>query len=69
LASRVNFPVIPVTVSGTSKIMPKGKFRINSGTITVTFGKPIITENVKNKADEIALMENVREIIIKNMEN
>ncbi len=67
LASRVGYPIIPVSISGSSKIMPKGKFRIKSGTISVHFGEPISTDNVSNRAEEIALMENVREIVIKNL--
>ncbi len=67
LASRVGYPIIPVSVSGSSKIMPKGKFKIKSGTINIHFSEPINTENVKSRKDEIALMEQVREIVIKNM--
>lgn len=67
LASRVGYPIVPISISGTSKILPKGKFKIKSGTITVHFDKPITTENIKTKVDEVNLMENVREIIIRNI--
>ena len=67
LASRVGYPIIPVTLSGTDKILPKGKFKIKSGTIYIHFDKPITTENVKTRKDEIELMEKVREIVIKNL--
>lgn len=67
LASRVGYPIIPVSISGSNRIMPKGKFKIRSGKIIVHFGEPIATDNVNTRAEEIALMENVREIVIKNL--
>jgi len=69
LASKVGFPIIPVSVGGASKILPKGKFKIKSGTIYVHFGRPIPTENISNRKDEVQLMEKVRGIVIQNMEN
>jgi 1-acyl-sn-glycerol-3-phosphate acyltransferase len=67
LASKVGFPIIPVSVSGASKILPKGKFKIKSGTIYIHFDKPISTENVKNRREELELMGKVRDIIIGNL--
>ena len=67
LASKVGFPVIPVTVSGASEILPKGKFKIKRGTIYVHFDKPISTENILSRKDELDLMEKVRDIIISNL--
>jgi 1-acyl-sn-glycerol-3-phosphate acyltransferase len=66
LASQVGFPIIPVTISGSDKIMPKGTFRLKSGTIHVHFDKPISTENVKSRHDEIEMMNRVREIVVAN---
>ncbi len=68
LASRVGFPIVPVSISGAEKILPKGKFMIKGGTINVHFEKPILTDNIKNRKDEIDLMEKVREIIIAHRE-
>jgi 1-acyl-sn-glycerol-3-phosphate acyltransferase len=67
LASRVGFPIIPVSVSGASEILPKGKFKIKHGTIYVHFCRPVSTENISNRKDEIELMEKVRGIIIENI--
>ncbi len=67
LASRVGYPIIPVSISGADKILPKGKFRIKRGTINIHFDKPISTENIKNRKDELDLMEKVRDIIIQNI--
>ena len=66
LAATSGHPVIPVTVSQSQKIMPKGKFQIKKGTIKINFSKPIDTSEVKNRKDQIELMEKVRNIIIKN---
>ncbi len=68
LASRVGFPIVPVSISGAEKILPKGKFAIRGGTINVHIEKPILTDNIKNRKDEIDLMEKVREIIISHRE-
>ena len=67
LASKVGFPIIPVSISGASEILPKGKFKIKSGTIYVHFDKPISTENVSSRKDELDLMQKVRDIIISNL--
>jgi 1-acyl-sn-glycerol-3-phosphate acyltransferase len=69
LAARVGFPIVPVTVTGASKILPKGKFKIKSGTIYIHFDKPISTENIQNRRDELELMEKVRDIIICNLKD
>ncbi len=66
LASRVGYDIIPVSISGATRLLPKGEFLLKSGTITVHFDKPIPTDGIKNKIDEIALMEKVRDVVIKN---
>ncbi len=67
LAVRSGYPIIPVSISGTNKILPKGSFQIKSGTITVKFGEPISTANISSRKDEIDLMNKVRDIIIQNL--
>ncbi len=68
LASRAGFPIVPVSISGAQKILPKGKFKIKSGTVQVHFDKPIITGNISSRKDELDLMAKVREIVIRNIE-
>ena len=43
LAEECNVPVVPITISGTEKVMPKGRFAIRpgKGTVTVQFHDPI----------------------------
>lgn len=66
LASKTLVPIIPVTINGASKILPKKSLRLQGGTLEIIFGEPIPTDTVKNKNDELALMEKVRNEIIKN---
>jgi 1-acyl-sn-glycerol-3-phosphate acyltransferase len=66
LATKTGLPIVPVTISGSHKILPKGKFKINKGTITVRFDKPVDTSYISSRKDEIELMNKVREIIISN---
>lgn len=66
LASHSGYPIVPITINGTEKILPKGTFKLKSGTIYLHFDKPIPTDNIKTKQDELALMEKVRNIIISN---
>jgi 1-acyl-sn-glycerol-3-phosphate acyltransferase len=41
LAMQCNVPVVPVTIAGSHYIMPKQRFAIRPGTVTVTFHDPI----------------------------
>jgi len=66
LASKVGYPVIPVTINGASSILPKGKLNIQSGTMHIHFDKPIPTGHLNTRQDEIDLMETVRSKIIEN---
>ena len=68
LASRVGFPIVPVSISGAQKILPKGKLKIKGGTVNVHFDKPIITGSISSRKNELELMEKVREIVIQNIE-
>lgn len=66
LAAKVHLPIVPVTINGASKLLPKGKLKIKSGELSVHFSEPIEFEELKNKNDELALMDRVRNEIIKN---
>jgi len=60
LASECNVPVVPVTISGTEKLMPKARFSITPGTVTVQFHPPIEPADF---GDRDKLMATVREVI------
>jgi 1-acyl-sn-glycerol-3-phosphate acyltransferase len=68
LAAQVGYPIVPVSIIGSEKIMPKGTFKLKSGLVKLIIDKPISTENIKNKSDEVNLMDKIRNIIQKNKE-
>ena len=39
-------PIIPITVSGTQRITPKGQLRSHAGRVKIRYGKPIPTRGV-----------------------
>ena len=69
MASAVGYPIIPVSISGSNKIMPKGTFKLKPGIISVHFDKPISTENIKSRQDEIDLMKKVYNIVVSHHAN
>ena len=68
LAAKVGYPIVPVTIIDSDKIMPKGTFKLRRGIIKMIFDKPINTENVKSKVDELQLMDNIKLIMQNNKE-
>jgi 1-acyl-sn-glycerol-3-phosphate acyltransferase len=60
LATECNVPVVPVTIGGSHYIMPKQRFAICPGTVTVTFHDPI---EPKDFGDRECLMAKVRSAI------
>ena len=66
LATKVGYPIIPTTILGSNKIMPKGTYKLKRGTIKVHFDKPITSEGIETRQQEIDLMNKVRDIIISN---
>jgi len=60
LAEQCQVPVVPVTISGSHSVMPKGRFSIKPGLVTVLFHKPI--EPAEFGSREV-LMQKVRAAI------
>lgn len=58
MASRA--PVVPVTIAGATRMLPKGSTRLRSGTVTVTFHPPLYPADYSEKEE---LMEAVRSAI------
>ncbi len=56
-------PVVPVSISGSTKIMPKGEIKIFPSTIYITIHDPIGTENY-SKENITELMEIVRARVV-----
>lgn len=66
LAAKSGVPIIPVTINGTFRIMKKGTWRVDPSDITIVLEKPIHTEGMNGKDDELKLMEQVRQAIAKH---
>jgi len=60
LAMECGVPVVPVTITGTHDAMPKGRFAIKPGVVTVIFHPPIEPDNFSSRE---CLMEKVRAAI------
>jgi len=65
LAIKSKVPIVPIAISGSRDIVPKGKLAVSPGEIRILIGHPIETENCALK-DREWLMKKVREIISKN---
>jgi 1-acyl-sn-glycerol-3-phosphate acyltransferase len=57
LAMESGAPVVPVSIAGATRMLPKGSTKLRSGTITVTFHPPL---HPADYSDKEALMEAVR---------
>jgi len=60
LAEECKVPVVPITISGTEKVMPKARFAIRPGMVTVEFHDPIEPSNF---GERDCLMAKVRAAI------
>lgn len=63
LAVKAGVPIVPLIINGTFKILPKGSFNVQAANISVTLGKPIATEGLSGKEDEMKLMDQVHHTI------
>jgi 1-acyl-sn-glycerol-3-phosphate acyltransferase len=62
LALEAQVPILPVTVSGSRRLAPKGSLRVDSGRVRVHYGKPLATRGLALE-DREALKQRVREAI------
>jgi 1-acyl-sn-glycerol-3-phosphate acyltransferase len=60
LAEQSGVPVVPVTIMGTHYVMPKGRFSIEPGVVTLVFHKPIEPAEFRSREE---LMAKVRAAI------
>ncbi len=67
LAIQAGVPVIPLTVTGSREVLPKGSLRIRPGTITVRVGKPIDPRSFSVEEKE-RLMARVRSVMEEALE-
>ena len=60
LAAETGFPIVPVTILGTEKMMPKGSMIVKPGTATLVFHSPIHSTQFASREE---LMQAVRNAI------
>lgn len=65
LAMEAGAPVVPVSIGGATRLLPKGSVSLKSGTVTITFHSPIDPASYGSKED---LMEAVRTAIASALE-
>jgi 1-acyl-sn-glycerol-3-phosphate acyltransferase len=66
VALEKNLPVLPVTVNGSRKVLPKGSVEFHPGRIEVVVGDPIDTRGwARERMEE--LMARTRETIASNL--
>jgi len=65
LAIKSKVPIIPIAITGSREIMPKGKLTATPGEIRIRIDHPIETQNYSLK-DRKSLMEKVSKTISKN---
>ena len=67
LACQLGLPILPLTISNSGNLQPKGKIAIKPGTITMTFSPPIMTPTDYNKAEIERIMEETKEAIASHL--
>lgn len=63
MAMKVGAPILPVSISGSSKIMAKGKFVIHPGRVRITVHDPVPTEG-HTLDDRQLIMDRVRQALL-----
>ena len=66
IALKSQAPILPMTICGTRKIMPKGEWRIHPGKVRILMDPPIETAGL-SAGQEGELSARVRNIILKNL--
>ncbi len=66
MAIKAGAPIVPISISGTRKIMPKGKFEIHPGVERITVHNPVSTEG-RTLDDREKIMEQVRQAILSGL--
>lgn len=63
LAVRSGVPIVPVTINGSYRILPKKSLRIRPGTVTLVLGRPIEPAPKNGKQSEFQLSDQVHRAI------
>jgi 1-acyl-sn-glycerol-3-phosphate acyltransferase len=67
MALKAGVPIIPISVSGSHNIMPKGKFVMRPGGVRITFHETVATEGLAIE-DRQVIIDRVRQAILAGLE-
>lgn len=67
LAVRAGVPIVPVTIKGSYRILPRHSWRVRPGIITLVLDKPIEPPKANGKLTELGLRDTVHMIIENNL--
>jgi 1-acyl-sn-glycerol-3-phosphate acyltransferase len=67
LALKIKGDIVPVSIVGTHRIVPKGSLRVQKGKATMVIGKPILIKDYSKKTMD-QLMERVHEAMAQQMQ-
>ena len=66
LAAKSGVPIVPISINGSFKILPKSSLDIRPSPIELAIEKPIETTGISSREEELAMMNRVRGIIERN---
>ena len=67
LALKIKGDIVPVSIVGTHRIVPKGSLRVQKGKATMVIGKPILIKEYSKKTMD-QLMKGVHEAMFQQMQ-
>jgi 1-acyl-sn-glycerol-3-phosphate acyltransferase len=67
MAIKAGAPIVPISVSGSNKIMPKGKFVIRPGDVRITFHETVTTEGFEID-DRQLIIDRVHQAVLSGLE-
>ncbi len=68
LASKSQKPIVPVTIVGSNKILPKGHYSFEEGLVKVIIHQPVNMPKSGNKKDELEIQNQVFDVINKTLQ-
>ncbi len=66
MAIRAGIPVVPVTVTGSHRVQPKGRFFVRPGTVKLIFDDPISTEGL-TEAERLPLAHRAQVVVARHL--
>jgi 1-acyl-sn-glycerol-3-phosphate acyltransferase len=68
LAVKAGIPVVPVTIIGSNRVLPRDSWKVTPGPISIKVDAPIPPPGANGKEAELQLRDSVRAVIQRNLE-